>query len=351
MSEVEITSLHKSFGTVSALDHVSLTIADGELVSLLGPSGCGKTTLLRCIAGLVTADGGAIRFGGRDVTEEPARDRGVGMVFQHYALFPNLTAAGNIAFPLEARGWQAEDVRKRVAELLDVVGLASASQRYPHQLSGGQQQRVALARALAPRPRVLLLDEPLSALDAPIRNALRDQIREIQLSLGMTAVYVTHDQAEALAVADRIGVMENGRLVELGTPSEIYRSPSSRFGAGFVGGRNAVPLKVDANGQLRWKDAFSVAASGFASGAPVIATFPPESVMLVDEQGISGKIVFVSFRGAMTRFRLATAEGEIDADVPSLSAPSLGRGDMVRFKVHADIVRLYPGSDAAGVLP
>jgi putative spermidine/putrescine transport system ATP-binding protein len=340
--QVEVEAVSRRFGATRALDGVSLGIGEGELVALLGPSGCGKTTLLRCVAGLTQPDSGAIRFAGRDVTDLPARERDVGMVFQSYALFPNLTAAGNVAFPLEARGWPAAKVAPRVAELLELVGLAGEAGRFPHQLSGGQQQRVALARALAPRPGVLLLDEPLSALDALTRTVLRDEIRRIQLALGTTALYVTHDQAEALAVADRIGVMEGGQIVELGPPAEIYRNPRSRFGAAFLGGRNALPLTIGEDGWVRCGDAFALPVPAGRPGSQVFATFPPESVFFADDAGLGGRILLVSFRGALTRFRVETEQGEIDADLLSMAAPVLQRGEAVRLRVHAELIRLYP---------
>ena len=340
MWQVEIESVTRQFGATLALDGVSLGIAEGEMVALLGPSGCGKTTLLRCVAGLSRPDDGTIRFGGRDVTDLPARQRDVGMVFQSYALFPNLTAAGNVAFPLEARGWPSEKVAPRVKELMALVGLEREAARFPHELSGGQQQRVALARALAPRPSILLLDEPLSALDALTRTDLRDQIRQIQLALGTTALYVTHDQGEALAVADRIGVMEAGRVVELGPPAEIYRSPRSRFGAAFLGARNALSLTIGSDGWVRCGGAFALPMRDGRPGSPIVATFPPESVVF-DSEGLPGRIRLVSFRGALTRFRVATDHGEIDADLLSTAAPALQRDEAVGLRVQAEMIRFY----------
>jgi ABC-type spermidine/putrescine transport systems, ATPase components len=201
---------------------------------------------------------------------------------------------------------------------------------------------VALARALAPRPGVLLLDEPLSALDALTRTVLRDEIRRIQLALGTTALYVTHDQAEALAVADRIGVMEGGQIVELGPPAEIYRNPRSRFGAAFLGGRNALALTIGEDGWVRCGDAFALPVPDGRPGSQVFATFPPESVFFADDAGLGGRILLVSFRGALTRFRVETEQGEIDADLLSMAAPVLRRGESVHLRVHAALIRLYP---------
>jgi putative spermidine/putrescine transport system ATP-binding protein len=342
MWHVDIQSVSRDFGVTRALDGVSLGIGEGELVALLGPSGCGKTTLLRCVAGLTQPDGGRIHFAGLDVTDLPPRARDVGMVFQSYALFPNLTAAGNVAFPLEARGWPTDQLRPRVAELMGLVGLEREAGRFPHELSGGQQQRVALARALAPRPRVLLLDEPLSALDALTRTVLRDEIRRIQLALGTTALYVTHDQAEALAVADRVGVMEGGRLVELGPPAEVYRQPQSQFGAAFLGGRNALSLTIGADGWARCGEAFALPVSEGKPGSRIVATFPPESVFLTEGAGLAGRVLMVSFRGALTRVRVATERGEISADLLSMEAPDLQRDEAVRLSVRSEMIRFYP---------
>lgn len=344
MSAVEIDRITKRFGHLTALDQVSLTVAEGELLALLGPSGCGKTTLLRCVAGLSFPDTGLIRLGGADVTEVPSRNRDVGVVFQNYALFPNMTAAANIGFPLEARGSKVDARHTEVKRLLELIGLSEIADRYPHQLSGGQQQRVALARALAGRPKVLLLDEPLSALDALTRTALRDEIRRIQLKVGMTAIYVTHDQAEALAVADRVGVMEHGRLVELGRPTDVYLRPVSRFGAEFLGSRNSIELVVGNDKHVRWGDAFAVPVA-LPAGQRVIATFTPESVELDAEQGMPATISLVSFRGAITHLRIITPDGEIGADVPSLAAARYSHGCTTRIRVAPGLVGTFALTD------
>ena len=221
---VQLRSLTRVFGSVRALDDFSLDIAPGEMVALLGPSGCGKTTALRALSGLEDVDSGSIVVDGEDVTAKPANRRDMAMVFQSYSLFPHMTVAGNIDFACELRK-VAGDRRKIVAENLELVGLGTQADRYPHQLSGGQQQRVALARALAVRPKVLLLDEPLSALDAKVRVQLRDEIRRIQQEVGITTLFVTHDQEEALVVADRVGVMSSGKLMQIGAPADIYSRP------------------------------------------------------------------------------------------------------------------------------
>ncbi|WP_039594575.1 putative 2-aminoethylphosphonate ABC transporter ATP-binding protein [Pseudomonas frederiksbergensis] len=240
---LQLRDIHKTFGAFQALDGVSLDVSAGELVCLLGPSGCGKTTLLRCIAGLERQDGGGIFFGDRDVSTLPPQARDYGILFQSYALFPNLTVAQNIGYGLA--GNSRDTLRARVAEMLELVGLKGSEQKYPGQLSGGQQQRVALARALAPSPKLLLLDEPMSALDARVREHLCGELRRLQKSLGITTVMVTHNQDEAMLMADRIAVINHGRVEQYATPQEIYRAPATPFVAEFVGQGNWLPYERD----------------------------------------------------------------------------------------------------------
>ena len=240
MTGITIAGVSRTFGTVRAVDGVSLEVAEGEFFTLLGPSGCGKTTLLRMIAGFTELDGGEIRFGAERIDRLPAHVRDIGMVFQNYAVFPNLTVAGNVAYGLKARKVAAAEIERRVEEALALVQLAGYGARWPHQLSGGQLQRVAIARALVIRPRVLLFDEPLSNLDARLRVSMRTEIRELQKSLGITAIYVTHDQEEAMSVSDRIALMSAGKLEQVGVPVDIYRHPVSRFAAEFMGTTNLV---------------------------------------------------------------------------------------------------------------
>ncbi len=244
MSYVEISGLNKSFGQNHVVKDVGLTIEKGEFVSLLGPSGCGKTTVLRMLAGFDLPSSGHIKVDGMDMTKVATAKRGVGMVFQAYALFPNMTVADNVAFGLKVAGKSASEIKSRVEEMLALIKLPHLGNRYPFQLSGGQQQRVALARALAIKPRILLLDEPLSALDAKIRVSLREEIRDVQRKLGITTVFVTHDQEEALSMSDRVVVMSEGRVEQLGTPVEIYNHPRTRFVASFVGTLTILKAKI-----------------------------------------------------------------------------------------------------------
>ena len=244
MTSIVIAGARRSFGAVRAVDGVDLVVEDGEFFTLLGPSGCGKTTLLRMIAGFCELDAGEIRFGERRIDRLPAHLRDIGMVFQNYAVFPNLTVAGNVAYGLKARKVAGAELTRRVDEALALVQLAGYGERWPHQLSGGQLQRVAIARALVIRPQVLLFDEPLSNLDARLRVSMRAEIRDLQKSLGITAIYVTHDQEEAMSVSDRIALMSAGRLEQVGVPADIYRHPTSRFAAEFMGTTNLLPEGV-----------------------------------------------------------------------------------------------------------
>ena len=241
---VELQRLVRTYGSVRALDGFSLSIAPGEFVALLGPSGCGKTTALRVLAGFEQPDSGRVVVNGTDLSNVSAQKRDMGMVFQSYSLFPNMNALNNVAFGLRMRKQNAEQRKSKAGELLELVGLSDQSSKYPHQMSGGQQQRVALARALAIEPRVLLLDEPLSALDAKVRAELRDQIRSLQQRLAITTVFVTHDQEEALSMADRVCVMSNGRIEQTATPAELYARPATAFVAQFVGTSSRVPVEV-----------------------------------------------------------------------------------------------------------
>jgi putative spermidine/putrescine transport system ATP-binding protein len=327
---VELVECERRFGAVAALDRLSLTIEPGELVALLGPSGCGKTTALRALAGLEQIDSGTVRIRGVDVTALPPHRRELGMVFQAYSLFPNMTAIDNVGFGLRLRKADAKSRRERAGDLLDLVGLAAQSERFPHELSGGQQQRVALARALAVEPRVLLLDEPLSALDAKVRAQLRDEIRRIQLELGITTLFVTHDQEEALSMADRVGVMAAGRLQQIGTPSEVYERPVNAFVAEFVGSVSRVPATVgrDASVEVLGRRVpLPPAQSAFAPGTVVDVLLRPEAfVVRADPYGL-GVVTRRSFLGPVLHVAVAVpGQAEIVATLPATAGADIGVG-------------------------
>src|SRR6476661_6723167 len=285
MAFLDLTNVRKSFATSTAVENFNLEVERGEFISFLGPSGCGKTTTLRMIAGFETPTSGTIRINGVDVTNTPPNQRQVGMVFQSYALFPNMTVAGNIGFGLKVKRQPASAVKARVDEMLKIIHMSEFGGRYPYQMSGGQQQRVALARALAIQPQVLLLDEPLSALDAKIRISLRNEIRAIQRQLGITTIYVTHDQQEAMSLSDRVVVMSNGRIEQIGTPFEVYNFPTTRFVASFVGTLNVLTADVAdaASGRLRVDGQDIQAAkpvSVTVAGKPVSVALRPEVITL-----------------------------------------------------------------------
>ncbi|MBO3739026.1 ABC transporter ATP-binding protein [Actinoplanes flavus] len=331
---VRLEGLRRTFGTVHALDDLDLAIEPGELVALLGPSGCGKTTALRILAGLEEATAGRVLVDGRDVTRLPANKRGMGMVFQAYSLFPHLTAAQNVEFgPRLRRGSLA-----RAAEMLDLVGLSGFAKRYPHQLSGGQQQRVALARALAIEPRVLLLDEPLSALDAKVRVQLRDEIRRIQTEVGTTTLFVTHDQEEALAVADRVGVMRAGRLEQLATPSEVYLRPATAFVADFVGLSNRLPGSV--NGDVVEVLGARLPLVTPHAGGAATALVRPEAVDVVPDPGATATVLTSSFLGSTSRVTVSVGDQLVVAQVPSGRLPDLSAGTRVRVTIQPVAVAL-----------
>ncbi|MER8117384.1 ABC transporter ATP-binding protein [Streptomyces sp. NPDC094031] len=325
---VEFRGLRREFGATVALDGLDLTVRPGEFLALLGPSGCGKTTALRMLAGFEHPDSGAVLVDGRDITRVPAHRRDAGMVFQSYSLFPHLPAVDNVAFGLRMRGVRAAERRSRAAELLELVGLGDKGERFPHQLSGGQQQRVALARALALRPRVLLLDEPLSALDAKVRLSLREEIRRLQQELGITTLFVTHDQEEALSIADRVAVMRSGRLEQCAEPAELYGRPATAFVAEFVGTMSRIPgeLKdgtVEVLGQR-------LPADGEAPDGAVDVLVRPENLRVrADGQG-GARVVATAFLGAVVRLTVRLADGtEAKADLPAHEAAGLGAGAAV----------------------
>jgi iron(III) transport system ATP-binding protein len=276
---LRLCGIGKQFGAFTALEHIDLEVERGEFVCFLGPSGCGKTTLLRIIAGLETQSAGRIEQAGRDISRLPPAERDYGIVFQSYALFPNLTVAGNVAYGLVNRKARKAEARARVAELLQLVGLPGSEGKYPAQLSGGQQQRIALARALATSPGLLLLDEPLSALDAIVRVKLRQEIRSLQRKLGVTTIMVTHDQEEAMSVADRIVVMNQGVIEQVGTPMQIYRDPATLFVADFVGRINALPAVLEGDNAIRFGERVFRCTHDGEPGRPVLVYLRPEDVL------------------------------------------------------------------------
>ncbi|HEX7658303.1 MAG TPA: ABC transporter ATP-binding protein [Pseudonocardiaceae bacterium] len=328
---VEFRDVSRVFGSTSALNGFSLHINPGELLALLGPSGCGKTTALRILAGFDQPSTGSVLVNDQDVSSVPANKRDMGMVFQSYSLFPTMSAIDNVAFGLRTRGHGRGDRRRRAAELLELVGLGEHVKKYPHQMSGGQQQRVALARALAIAPRVLLLDEPLSALDAKVREQLRDEIRRIQLELGVTTVFVTHDQEEALSLADRVGVMRDGRLEQCDTPALLYDRPATPFVAEFVGTMNRLTGMTEADGRIR-VGSQTLGADGQTAeaGGQVTVLVRPEAINVTPDDDGDAIIAVGTFRGSTTRLRLLRDDGtELLADVPSHRAAELAPGRRV----------------------
>ncbi|MDQ2758848.1 MAG: ABC transporter ATP-binding protein, partial [Actinomycetota bacterium] len=306
--EVRLEDLRRSYNGVPALDGMSITLAQGELVALLGPSGCGKTTALRIVAGLDEPDSGNVIVDGKDVTQLAASRRDMGMVFQAYSLFPHLSALDNVAFGLRLRKVSVSERRRRAGEVLELVGLSGLSGRYASELSGGQQQRVALARALAIEPSVLLLDEPLSALDAKVRTQLREEVRRIQQEVGTTTLFVTHDQEEALAVADRVGVMRAGRIEQIGPPEQVYSRPTTAFVADFVGLSNRLAGVVRA-GQAHVLDARLPLVDPATADGPATVYVRPEDVRLIpDPQGVA-TVRASMFLGAVRRTTAGLPDG------------------------------------------
>ncbi len=345
MTHLNLSNLSKQYANNLVVQDFNLEIEKGELVSFLGPSGCGKTTTLRMVAGFETPSAGRMILDGEDITALPPNRRNVGMVFQSYALFPNLTVTQNIAFGLEVRKLSAAQVQQRVHEMLNLIHLTEFGGRYPGQLSGGQQQRVALARALAIQPRVLLLDEPLSALDAKIRVELRQEIRRIQQQLGITTIYVTHDQEEALSLSDRVVVMSRGRIEQVGTPFDIYNYPNSEFVASFVGQINLLPVNRVEGEERRVRIEDQVLQVGRVAhtdpnSQPRLAV-RPEEIHPGHHDGqnhLKGQVAAIAYLGSIVRIRLNLGESTLSMDMfnnHSLILPKVGDGFEIHFPVEA----------------
>jgi len=341
--EIQLLDLEKRFREVHAVDGVSLEIGAGEFFSLLGPSGCGKTTTLRMIGGFELPTAGTILLRGRDVTNEPPDKRPVNMVFQNYALFPHLDVGDNVAFGLKRRKVARDETTRRVGEALELVHLTGYAKRKPNQLSGGQQQRVALARALVNRPNVLLLDEPLGALDLKLRRQLQVELKRIQTEVGITFVYVTHDQEEALTMSDRIAVMHAGKVEQLGTPEELYEQPATRFVADFIGSTNLLRGQVEGGGRVRLTsgDIARVAHDGLAAGTEIEISIRPEAISLVPaaaEGAIGATVQQAAYLGSTISYRVRTTGG-LDLTVMT---PKTG----VRLPVGSDVAVSWPPSEA-----
>jgi putative spermidine/putrescine transport system ATP-binding protein len=349
--EVRLENLTRRYSGVTALDGLNLTIAPGELVALLGPSGCGKTTALRLLAGLEDADGGRVVIGGQDVTNVPANKREIGMVFQAYSLFPHMTAMQNVEFGMQLHEVGADERRKRALDMLELVGLSAHVNKYANQMSGGQQQRVALARALAIEPKVLLLDEPLSALDARVRARLRDEIRRVQLEVGTTTLFVTHDQEEALAIADRVGVMNAGHIEQLGPPTAIYSRPATPFVAEFVGLTNRLAGVVK-GGEVEVRGTRLPLVKPDSADGPAIALVRPEAVSVAADGDMSagpltGSVISTVFLGATSRVTVDLGDITVLAQLPTSDVGAITTGTKVRLSLRTDPVLIARNEKAA----
>jgi len=351
MAYLELRNVSRTFGNVTAVKDFSLDVEKGSLVSLLGPSGCGKTTTLRMIAGFEQPDSGSIYLDNEDITPVPPNRRDIGMVFQAYALFPNMNVRQNVAFGLQMRQMDKVSIEKRVNNMLELVRLQNVAKRYPHQLSGGQQQRIALARALAVQPRMLLLDEPLSALDAKVRIALRGEIRRIQTELAITTIYVTHDQEEALSISDKVVVMDQGKIQQTGTPIEIYRAPQNRFVATFIGTANQFVGKTIASNRVISNGLTLVTNSmvNIKDQQDVVVLVRPEHIQVKTEEfhnkdwnSVAGVVETITFHGAVTRLGVNVNDRHIVADISATNADVISLGKQVYLAFPPDACQVLP---------
>ncbi|WP_050460983.1 ABC transporter ATP-binding protein [Herbaspirillum autotrophicum] len=368
MSAIDIHGVEHRFGALQALDGVDLSIAPGEFFSLLGPSGCGKTTLLNIIAGFLAPGAGRVVVGGKDITGLPPHQRDIGMVFQSYALFPHLNVFDNVAYGLRVRKAKSDDIRARVSEMLDLVRLSELAQRMPHQLSGGQQQRVAIARALAIRPQVLLLDEPLSNLDAKLRKEMQTELRRLLGNVGVTTVMVTHDQEEALGLSDRIGILGGGRLQQVGTPLELYRRPANRFVGEFVGHANLIEAHAGGNGIFLANRHFAGPATPLqlqpanphAGTRDALFLLRPERIRLAATSAgehpaaapnsVTGTVRDASYTGAELHLTITLpGGGELVVETPEANFTAVPpAGTAVRLAWNADDLTMLPAADGDG---
>lgn len=358
---VEVDGVTKTYGgTIVAVENLDLAIAEGEFVTLLGPSGCGKTTLLRMLAGFELPDRGTVRLAGQDVTTTPPYRRDVNMVFQDYALFPHLTVARNVAFGLERLRIERQEINRRVTDALALVGLADKADRRPHELSGGQRQRVALARAIVRRPKVLLLDEPLSALDANLREAMQVELKHLHEKLGLTFVMVTHDQTEALVMSDRIVLMKDGRIEQIGTPLELYNHPRTPYVAGFIGSTNLLPAKIhsvqsgQATVEFLNRQVTLVAPAGIKAATAGWVGIRPEKLRVGSsssgrgQQEVIANVAEVLFHGSMVRLRCETADKVtllVDCQISQSRQAIPSSGDPIALTFDVDDLRLFSGAE------
>ncbi len=348
-AEVVLSSISKSYAGKKVLDNLDLSMKPGELLALLGPSGCGKTTTLRVLAGMETPDAGSVHIGGADMTHAPVRGRGIGIVFQSYSLFPHMTAVQNVAYGLRLAGASKSRRSARAAELLEMVGLVEHAQKHPGQLSGGQQQRVALARALAIEPRVLLLDEPLSALDAQVRVLLREEIKRIQLQSGTTTLLVTHDQEEALTIADRVGVMLGGQIEQLGTPEQLYCTPRTAFISEFVGAVNRISATATTGGVQVLGKLLKISnpQTAPASAAGLEALVRPEDLVLRADAAGAGIVESAVLRGAHSSIMLNYQGRTLRVDLPTHEAAAFAPACRVSVSVRTGAVLIDSAKTAA----